>query len=102
MSDPAQPSGPDEVLSQQRKLVSAIHEEVCQLFAVWKVYRQLYADKDIVDLLNQVAPACARIQRDSLLDAVILSLMRLTGRRDDPPATDHRHASGRSHDHALL
>jgi hypothetical protein len=83
---------PGEIPEEHREVFDAIGHEVTWLHAIWLNYRQLYAEKETVDLLNTAAPAFARINQDALLDGVLLHLSRLT----DPPS------SGKGRDNLVL
>ncbi len=74
---------PGEIPEPHTAIHEAIDNEVSWVHLIWKVFRQLYAEKATVELLNRVAPTWAKIQQDALLDDVMLSLTRLT----DPPET---------------
>jgi hypothetical protein len=61
-----------------QEVYEAISNEVGWMHAVWRSYRQCFAEKTNVELLNQFAPAFARIIQDAMEDDVVLSLSRLT------------------------
>jgi hypothetical protein len=66
-----------------RELYRHLRSETSQVFFRWKVFQQLFSSPEVVELLKKLAPRLFFTLRSDLLDAIALSLSRLT----DPSET---------------
>jgi hypothetical protein len=80
-------------------IYSQLWQELAWLYRTWAEYAALFGTRESrVDLLNEAAPAFARIVQDSLWQCVILHIARLT---DPPKSVGKRNLSVRALEEAV-
>ncbi len=72
------------------EMVDGLGGEVNWLHAQWTLYRQLFAEPDTVDILNETASHCFAVMQKMIQEDVFLTLGRLT---DEPRSRSYEHLS---------